>query len=471
MPAPKGILMSYRPLEPTGDDLRKLLDQVVDYLVEVVDRLPDRPVLDDDGVGELLVDPALRSRPPEDGTPLPDLLGRIDRAANKGITAASPGLMAYIPGSGLISSAVADLIAGVLNRYTGQAGPAPGLVAMEQDVLRWIADLFDLPATAAGTLTPGASAATLSAVATARTAMLPPDFLRGTAYVTAHTHLSFAKAMRLAGFPPKATRVVPTDDRHRMDVGALRAMVADDRAAGLQPFCVVGTAGTTNTGVIDPLAELAEVAGAERLWFHVDAAYGGFFQLTDRGRARMTGIERGDSIVLDPHKGLFVPFGSGCLLVRDGALLRAAHSGEPAAYLRDLDGAGLPDYSDYSIDLTRGFRGLRLWLPLHLHGVAAFRAALDEKLDLAEWLYAELSAIDGVEVLGRPSLSTVTMRLADDEATGELLRRISAEGRVLPSSTTIDGRTVIRFCVLNHRTDATRVAEAADAVRRGSGRD
>jgi aromatic-L-amino-acid/L-tryptophan decarboxylase len=471
-----------RLLEPAGAELRALFDEVAGYLVGVVDRLPDAPMTDFDGMAELLADPALRQPPPALGRPLAELLAVIDRAAAKGYNTASAGHLAYIPGSGLVTAALADLIADVLNRYTGLAFPAPGLVAMEADLLRWLADLFDLPSEAAGLLTTGGSMAMLSAVITARLATLGEQFLDGTVYVTDQTHLSVAKACRLAGFPAAAVRMVAVDADLRMDPAALRAAIAADRAAGRRPCCVAATAGTTNTGAIDPLPAIADIARAEGIWLHVDAAYGGFFQLTARGRQRLRGIERADSIVVDGHKGLFLPYGSGCLLVRDGARLRAAHAGPEAHYLRDIEDITLPDFAAYGPELTRDFRGLRLWLPLHLHGVDAFRAALDEKLDLAEHAYRRLAAHPDLIVLGPPELSTVAFRCrpaphhngaadeAGDEsadgATAEVLRRVNAERRVLLSSTRIGGRLVGRVAVLSHRTDRARVDEALDAIHR-----
>jgi aromatic-L-amino-acid decarboxylase len=286
-------------------------------------------------------------------------------------------------------------------------------------------------------------------------------------YVTDQVHQAVTKSARIAGLPARAVRTVPVDADLRMNVAALRSMVDRDRADGHRPFCVVASAGTTNTGTIDPLPAIADVAADEALWLHVDAAYGGFFQLTDRGRERLRGIERADSLVLDAHKALFLPFGTGCLLVRDAELLRQAHSGDEAHYLQDIGDSGLPNFNEYGPELSRDYRGLRMWLPLHLHGVAAFRAALDEKLDLAETAYEELIADPHLSVLQRPDLSTVAFEChAGDEATAEVLRRVNAEQRVLLSSTRIDGRYVGRISVLNHRTDAARVAEAVDAIRR-----
>jgi aromatic-L-amino-acid/L-tryptophan decarboxylase len=455
-----------RPLEPTGEEFRALLTAATDYVLSVVEKLPDAPASDFSGVAELLADPALRRPPPERGRPLPELLDVLDCAAAKGVNSAGPGYLAYIPGSGLVSAAIADLLADVLNRYTGIAFAAPALVALEADLLRWLADLFGLPEGAAGVLTTGGSLATLSALITARHARLDEDFGDGTVYVTEQVHQAVLKSMRLAGFPGRAARTVPVDGQLRMDVDALHDAVAADRRAGRRPFCVVASAGTTNTGTIDPLPAIADVATEEGLWLHVDAAYGGFFQLTDRGRDRLRGVERADSLVLDPHKGLFLPYGTGCLLVRDGDLLRRAHSAEGAHYLQDLGDSGLPDFNDYSPELTRDFRGLRLWLPLHLHGVAAFRAALDEKLDLAELAYDGLTADPHLRVLLRPDLTTLAVHCTSDEDTAELLRRVNAEQRVLLSSTRVNGRYIARLSILNHRTDHARLSEALDALHR-----
>jgi len=453
------------------EDLQDLLTHVTDYVLSAQYRLADQPVTDFKGVPEMLTASGVRQLPPERGRPLTDLLAVIHEAASKGMNLPSGGLLAYVPSSGLVSSAAADLIAGTLNRFTGHAASAPGLVTLELSVLRWIANLFGLPPEAMGTFTTGGSTATLSAMVTARAEMLGEEFADGIVYVTAQTHGCVAKAAYLAGLPRANVHVVGTDARLAMDLDALRAAIAEDRAAGLRPFCVVATAGTTNAGTIDPLSALADLALIENVWLHVDAAYGGFFQLTERGRERLVGIERADSIVVDPHKGLFVAMGSGCLLVRDGEALRRAHTAGAADYLQDTLGSDhLPDFADYSLDLTRNFRGLRVWLPLHLHGIAAFREALDEKLDMAQLVHADLDVSPHLITDLQPELSTVVFRMEDDDRTVELLRLINAEGRVHLSSTRIDGHFAIRICILHHRIDKTRIDDLLNAIRRNSAR-
>ena len=384
---------------------------------------------------------------------------------------AGPGYLAYIPGGGLYTAALADFLAQGVNRYVGLWQPSPAVVQIEENVTRWLCDVFDYPEGSQGLLLSGGSMANLSAMVTARHAKLGEDFLDGTYYVSEQAHASVTKAATIAGFSKRNLRIVPTDAELRMDPEALRALVGEDRAAGLRPFLVAPSAGTTNTGAIDPLDAIADIAADEGLWMHVDGAYGGFFQLTERGRAAFRGIERSDSVTLDPHKGMFLPYGTGGLVVRDGQALRDAHY-EGAAYLQDLPPTGeLPNYSEYSAELSRDWRGLRVWFPLRLHGVAAFREALDEKLDLAEVVAEALEADPNVEVCWRPQLSTVAFRLAgdaDDERQAEFLRRINASKRVFLSTTLIHGRYVLRVCIVSHRTHRDRIDECIEIVAKAA---
>lgn len=402
-------------------------------------------------------------RPPPAGPGrFDDLLDTFAKAATHAMGTAGPRFFAYVPGGGLVSSAVAEMLARAVNRQTAVAWAAPGLVTMEQGVLRWLCSEFGLPAGSAGLITTGASMGTLAALVAARHQHLGDDFGDGALYVTDHTHFCVAKAARIAGL--RHVRVVPTTADLIMDVPAAARMIAEDRAAGLRPFLVVGTAGTTAAGTVDPLGDLAVLAHREDLWLHVDGAYGGFFQLTRRGRDLFTGIAAADSITLDPHKGLFLPYGTGVLLVRDPSTLRAAHA-EEGPYLRADEGA-LPNYGDLGPELTREFRGLRLWLPLHLHGVDAFRAALDEMLDLAAHAHDALRRTPGIDAPWHPQLSTTVFRdVAGNSATRRLLDQVHASNTVSLSSTTIGHQLLIRMCVLSHRSHQTHVDDAIDLIR------
>ena len=451
------------PLDPKPEDMRAMGEAVVDYLVDFVHGLDDAPAEATEGGIELAR--TLRGGPPEVGGDFDELFAQMQLAAAKTFEYAGPGYLAYIPGGGLYTAALAEFMAQGVNRYINLWQPSPAMVQVEQNVIRWLCDLFDYPETARGLLTSGGSMANFSAIVTARHT-LGEDFLDGTYYVSEQVHASVSKAANLAGFSRRNLRLVPTDPQLRMDADALRDMVAADRAAGFRPFLVVPSAGTTNTGAIDPLDDVADVAAASGMWMHVDAAYGGFFQLTERGRQRFAGITRADSVTLDPHKGLFLPYGIGSLVVRDGAALRDAHY-EGAAYLQDLAPEGeLPNFTEYSPELSRPNRGLRVWMPLKLHGVAAFREALDEKLDLTDHLNDAFRQIPQIEIPWEPQLTVVPFRLrgADEATNRRFLDMINASKRVFLSSTLVHGEYVLRVCIVSHRTHRDRIDECIEIV-------
>ncbi len=454
------------PLDPSADDMRWMGRAALEYLIGFIQGLDDAPA--NNAASGLELARSIAGPPSESGeVSFDDLLDTINDAARRTFEFSGPGYLAYIPGGGLYTAALGEFLAQGLNRYVGLWQASPAMAQIEENVTRWLCDLFALPAGAQGLLTTGGSMANLSAVVTARQAQLGEDFLDGTYYVSEQVHASITKAAKLAGFGPKNLRILVTDDQLRIDAEDLRRQIREDRAAGMRPFLVVANAGTTNTGAVDPIADIVAVAHAEGLWTHVDAAYGGFFQLTDRGRERFGGIEGADSITLDPHKGLFLPYGTGALVVRDAEALRDAHH-VGADYLQDLAPPGeLPNYSEYSPELSRGFRGLRVWMPLQLHGVAAFREALDEKLDLTAHLWEALAEIPEVEMPWAPQLTVVAFRLAgaDDAANAAFLERINAGRRVFLSSTMIHGRHTLRACIVSHRTHRDRIDECIEAIR------
>ncbi|MEJ3657983.1 aminotransferase class V-fold PLP-dependent enzyme [Actinomycetes bacterium KLBMP 9759] len=442
--------------------LDEILPQVQELLEEFLGNIENAPA---DGRRAVDVEP-LRAPPGSAPAPLTELLRIVRSAAELAVETAGPRYFGFIPGGGLPSSAVGELVSRILNRYTGLSDLAPGLVALEDGVLRWLASVFRLPAGANGLLTTGGSQAALTAVVSARERHLAGgDLSRARIYLSEQAHRSMSKAARIAGLPRSAVRVIPTVDGRRIDPGAVRTAVEQDRRAGLVPFLLVGTAGTTNAGAVDPLEELSRIASEQRIWFHVDACYGGFFQLTDRGRRCLTGIERADSISLDPHKSLFLPYGTGALLVRDPAALTAAFDDDGGTYLQDLADTALPDYAHLGSELTREHRGLRIWLPLHLHGVDAFRSALDEKLDLARHAHRRLAELPGLDMVEPPELSTTVFRvIGGDAANREALKRINASGRVFCSSTELDGKLTLRLCVLSHRTHRAHLDEALEII-------
>lgn len=415
----------------------------------------------------------------------------VRRAASAGLRPAHAGYFAYVPGAGLFASALADLVAGSLNRFTGLTAASPALARMEADVIAWLARECGYDDRAGGLLLSGGSLANLSAVITAREERLdtPGDYRNAIAYASSQAHHCVAKAFRLAGIPVANVRTIGVDEQFRMRADELAQRVSRDRAAGCRPFLVVASAGTTNTGALDPLGAVADVAAEHGLWFHVDGAYGGAFVMTKIGRPLLADMARADSIALDPHKGFFLPFGTGCLLVRDGLALRRAHSAG-ADYLRDFDALErtreAPSPTDHGPELSRSFRGLRLWMPLALHGARAFRHALTEKLSLAQIAHdGVIRRIDEgapLEVVAAPQLSTFAFRWTRgasetvdrwNERNHALVGAINAAGTVHLSSTLLPVQNesepvvTLRVCVLGtatHRDHVDAFLESLDAA-------
>jgi aromatic-L-amino-acid decarboxylase len=465
-----------RSLEISGESLARLIDAATKRVLAHIESLPRQPSADTEGgvaLAQSLIEPL-----PEEGRPYEELLDLLfERVIPKSFNTAGPGYLAYIPGGGLPHSAVADLISDATNRYVGVFAAAPAVAQLEANVVRWFCQIVGYPKAAGGILTSGGSLSNFSALVTARRERLPENFLAGVIYASDQTHHSVQKAAMLAGFPPSRVREVSTDGQFRILLPELSRMIAADRAAGLHPFAVVGNAGTTNTGAVDDLAGLADLAEREGLWFHVDAAYGGFFTLTERGRSRMRGLERGDSIALDPHKSLFLPYGTGALLVRDAAALKRAHE-LSADYMPPMQqDRDLPDYNLLSPELSRDWRGLRVWLPVKMHGIEPFRKNLDEKLDLTEWATEELRRIEGIEILAEPQLSIVAFRLSrpglsekeSNALNRKLQDRINAKKRVYVTGTILGPRYAIRICVLSFRTHMDRMREGLEDIRSAIG--
>ena len=460
-----------RVLELSSAEMQRLVAAAMERICDHVETLPGQPAAVAQGGRELAR--SLREPMPDAGSPFEELLELLfERAVPTSFNTASPGYLAYIPGGGIFHAALADLISDATNRYVGVFAAAPGLVQLEANVLRWFCDLVGYPESAGGILTSGGSLANFSAVVAARDTRLPENFLDGVLYASDQTHHSVAKAAGLAGFRGRNLRVVPSDSEFRISLPELRARIDEDRSLGLKPFLVVGSAGTTNTGAIDPLPELADLAEREGLWFHVDAAYGGFFAMTARGKQALQGLGRADSLVLDPHKGLFLPYGTGALLVRDVDALRRSHSLQ-ADYMPDLQGENeFPDFCEISPELSRPFRGLRVWLPFKLHGAAAFEEALDEKLDLARWAADQLRSVPSIEIVAGPQLSVLAFRLRAPRAASEelnelnrdFLARINRRERVYLTATMLDGLFTLRICVLSFRTHRDRVADCLDDI-------
>jgi aromatic-L-amino-acid decarboxylase len=451
-------------LEFSVADMRRMAEAVVTRAIAHVASLPVQPVRGD--VDAAAFCESMREPAPEEPTPLDPLLDRLfEDYIPRSFNAAAPGYLAFIPGGGVYPAALADVISNAVNRYTGVWQAAPALVQLEANALDWLRDWMGFPATARGLFTTGGSMATFNAVLCARERHLGTDIRRGVLYTSDQAHHSVDKAARMAGIMPDRVRALPCDRSYRLPVAALAQQIAADRRAGLQPFLVVSSAGTTNTGAVDPLPAIADLCEAERLWHHVDGAYGAFFNLCDDGRTILRGIERADSLTLDPHKGMFLPYGTGALLVRDGAALRAAHEAT-AGYLPAIqEPDAFYDPSQYGPDLSRGFPGLRVWLSVKLYGAAAYRAAIAEKRALALDAHRRLAALPGLVIDAAPELSLFAFHVTwpgaspaeESAATRRLMERTTARGRVFLTGAVAGGRYLGRVCVLSFRTHSEQI--------------
>ncbi len=444
-------------LEYSREAMRAMGEAVLIRAVDHIVSLSEQPVLGDIDAADRcrqLMEPA-----PASGTELGPLLDLLfDDLVPRSFTAPAPGYLAYIPGGGVFPAALADFITDTTNRFTGIWMAAPALVQLEANVLDWLRDWMGFPGTTRGLLTTGGSMANFNAIVCARERILGPDIRRGVLYASDQVHHSVTKSARLAGILSDRVRTIPVDSHFRMRVEALAAAVTDDRRQGLEPFLVVSSAGTTNTGAVDPLDAIADFCAAEGLWHHIDGAYGAFFHMCDELRPLLRGLPRGDSLTLDPHKGMFLPYGTGALLVRDGKALEAVHAAT-AGYLPAIS-EEFYDPSQHSPELSRGFPGLRVWMAVKLFGADRYKAAVAEKRALALLAADRIARIPGIVMVAPPQLSLFAFHLdwpgatLDDQntATHELMDRVTARGKVMLTGCTAGERYLGRVCVLSFRT-------------------
>jgi glutamate/tyrosine decarboxylase-like PLP-dependent enzyme len=453
-----------RPLEPDDAERKVLGERVLDHALDFLGGIEQAPSYRPSAeVFDRAFDPEFRDA----GRSVDEVLDVVRTTVDRpGIATTSPRFMGYIPGGGLFHSALGDFLADVSNKYAGFASAGPGAVRIENACVEFLRTAIGYPEGAAGTLTTGGSIANLTAIVAAREARDPDG--GGAIYTTPYAHYCVDKAFKIAGRGRAPHRKVETDERTRMRPDRLRAAIERDAAEGIRPWLIVASAGTIDMGSIDPLKDIAAIAEEFGAWLHIDGAYGGLFTLCDEGREKLDGIALGDSVALDPHKTMFLPYGTGAVLVRDGRLLADAFSHE-AAYIRPFGEADVgPSPANLSVELTRHFRAMRLWLPLQLAGVDAFRAAQAEKLALARYFHARLSEIPAIDPGPPPELSVVAFsHRAGDGASERLMRHIQQEGRVMLSGTHIDGSYRLRCAILCFRTHLEHVDEAVDAVVRG----
>ncbi len=460
-----------RRLEPTAEVRRQwneATQRYADAFLNQIDEAPGYEYDPDEGQG------IEQWWPPQQGHPIETVLDALHRHVDhNGINPASGGHLGYIPGGGVFPAALGDYLAAVTNRYAGIYFANPGAVRMEHMMLRWLSQVVGYPHSALGNLTSGGSIANLIGIVTARDAqgIRSTEVPRSVIYLSEQVHHSVHKAIRIAGLAEAPVRFVPLDKHYRLDAQALAQMVQHDEAQGLRPFLVIASAGTTDTGAIDPLEAIARIAQAHHMWFHIDAAYGGFFILLDELKAQFKGIAQSDSLAIDPHKGLFLPYGIGAVLVKNGQALMKSHYYQ-ANYMQDaLANAHQLSPADLSPELTKHFRALRLWLPLQLLGLEPFIAALKEKRLLALYFHRQVQQL-GFEVGPEPDLSVVIYRYRPprgdaNEWNRQLAQLIQRDGRVFISSTTINGQVWLRLACLSFRTHLNHIDTLLDMLQKG----
>jgi len=448
----------------------RMLDDMLDYIEHVRARPVWQPIPDD-------IRLSLREPLPAAPADLSSVYETFKHSILPYATGNThPGFMGWVHGGGNPAGVLAEMLAAGLNANLGGRDHMP--IELERQVARWMAELFGFPETASGLFVTGTSMANLLGVLIARTHALGPAS-RGTgvaegeqrlvAYTSAAAHGCIRQAMEISGLGNAALRMIPTNERHQIDPTALRLAIAIDRHEGRMPFLLVGNAGTVDIGAIDDLVCLADIARCEGMWFHVDGAFGALAMLAPDLAPRLAGIEQADSIALDFHKWGQVPYDAGFLLVYDGGKHRETFAA-PAAYLRrETRGlaAGSPWPCDFGPDLSRGFRALKTWFTLKVHGTERIGAMISETCAIARHLEACIKARPELELMAPVELNIVCFRYHcpdADRVNAKIVADLHEGGRVAPSTTILDKGLAIRAAIVNHRTERRDVEALVDLV-------
>lgn len=457
---------------PDAAALNEHFNQVTRWVLQHFATLPEQSIGRTASRTEL--EALLREPPPEEGQDLSQVLAQFgERVAPYAFRTNHPRFFAFIPGAPNYLSVLGDWLCSGTNFFAGVWLEAAGPAQVELIVLDWFKEFLGYPAQAQGLLTSGGSEANLTALVVAREPLAFADRQRAVLYVTEQRHWSVDRAAKVVGLHPDQVCPVPTTDCFRIDPAALASRLGADRAAGRLPWVVVANAGATNTGAVDPLAALADICREQRLWFHVDAAYGWSAALSPEGRTVLEGIARADSITLDPHKWFGQAFEAGCLLVRDGPRLDETFAIRPD-YMQDVaPGADEVNFCDRGIALTRRFRALKIWFSVKVLGVRWFRQLVERCCRLADFAQALLESQPCFEVLCPRQLGIVCFRyvppgFTQKHATAEqeknlinlsLIEEVRATGKAFLSSTRLGDQVALRFCFVNWRTTAADVEE------------
>ncbi len=461
------------------DAFRALAHRMVDDSLDHLRTLPERPAWTPvpADVRSALEDEALPMQAQGEQAVYEEFLSRVLPYTNG---SRNGRFFGWVQGNGTPLGMMADMLAAGMNAHMAGFNDAPRLVELR--VIAWLAELMGFPAESSGLLMSGGSMANYLGLAVARHAKAGFDFRthgalggpRLMVYASTEAHSWAQKGVELLGLGQASLRKVPVDADLRVDVAAMRAMIVEDRAAGLRPICVIGTAGTVNSGATDDLDALADLASAEQMWFHVDGAFGALARLSPALASIVKGMERADSLALDLHKWIFLPFEIACVLVRDPQAHRDAFALTPS-YLRD-EGRGVIAgglvFADRGPELTRGFKALKVWMSFKAQGIPAFAEIIEQNVAQARAFAERIAAVPGIEICAPVALNIVCWRYVPDGFTGEkcdalskeLLLRIQESGLAVPSGSLVNGRYAIRVCITNHRTRWTDLEALADGV-------
>jgi aromatic-L-amino-acid decarboxylase len=459
----------------SDDEMRALGYRIVDILVEHFEQLRDKPVTRK--ADRPTLEKQLREPLPEQGTDATQVLQQVEQVVLRNIMHLDhPRFFAFVPSPSNFVSVMADALVSGYNVFAGTWLEASGPAEIELVTIDWLRQLCGLPGSAGGLFVSGGSVANLTALATARHVRLRDNVQDAVVYCSDQTHSSIDRGLRLIGFDPSQIRKLSSGITFHLALSDLQRAVAEDRAAGKTPFCVIANAGTVNSGAVDPLPELADFCRQESLWLHADGAYGAAAVLCDKGRALLEGLALVDSLSLDPHKWLFQPYEIGCVLVRESHWLQETFHIMPE-YLKDIvKGQEEINYCDYGIQLTRGFRALKLWMSLKTFGLEAFRLAVARGFILAELAEEALRKSACWEIVTPAQMGIVTFRFVPegqvrtlveiDAINQRIVDQMIADGFAMVSTTSLRGRIVLRLCTINPRTSENDIRETIQRLER-----
>ncbi|WP_127141171.1 pyridoxal phosphate-dependent decarboxylase family protein [Flagellimonas marinaquae] len=462
-------------LELSKEEMQKYGYEVVDAIVEHYATQAEKlPVAS--GSREEMDSLFLEEAPEKGSDPSQVLHFVLEKVMTNSANMAHPKSFSFVPGPSNFISVMADALATGYNIFSGGWAASPAAAELEIVTIQWLLKIFGFPKKKGGGIfTSGGSMANLTAVVTARRIKCGDDFSKAIIYLSDQAHSSNIKAIRALGFKKEQIRIIPTDNELKFSVNKLKNCIAKDRLEGLYPFCLIATAGTTNTGTVDPLVELGKICKKEDIWFHIDGAYGGASILSQKGKQAMKGIEKADSLTVDPHKWFFQPYEMGCLLVRNHKNLSHTFTEKPE-YLRDIEGnTSEINFYDHGIQLTRRFRALKFYMSLKTFGLKEFRDAITYNIDLAEEVETMLRGSKSWEVVYPATLAVINFRYNPinknysekelDSINQYISGKVMASRKAMLVTTILNGQVVLRMCLINPRTTMEDVTDTFDLCK------